>query len=63
MIDSGSLTGSIPTEIGELTGLTSLGLGKQLFSVLLVYFETKQILSLLLTFSLSYFLSYHFDRL
>ena len=37
------LIGSIPTEVGLLTELTSLELCKQLFSVLLVSFETKQI--------------------
>ena len=43
MIDYNELTGSIPTEVGLLTELTSLGLCKRLFSVLLVCFEIKQI--------------------
>ena len=37
------LTGPIPTEIGLLTDLTWLQLGKRLLSVLLSCFETKQI--------------------
>ena len=37
------LIGSIPTEIGLLTKLTSLRLGKRLFSVLLLCFEMKHI--------------------
>ena len=43
LIASNELTGSIPTEVGLLTELTSLGLCKRLFSVLLVCFEIKQI--------------------
>ena len=44
MIDYNELTGSIPTEVGLLTVLSNLGLGrKQLFSVLLVCFEIKHI--------------------
>ena len=44
LIDYNELTGSIPTEVGLLTELSYLDLGsKQLFSVLLVCFETKHI--------------------
>ena len=40
VLDKNELSGSIPTEVGLLTELTSLVLCKQLFSVLLVCFET-----------------------
>ena len=43
LIDRNELTGSIPTEVGLLTELTSLELCKRLFSVLLVCFETKHL--------------------
>ena len=43
VIVDNELTGSIPTEVGSLTTLDYLNFGKQLFSVLLLYFETRQI--------------------
>ena len=43
MIGWNKLTGSIPTEVGLLTNLDHLRLGKHLFSALLLCFETKQI--------------------
>ena len=42
MIAWNELTGSIPTEVGLLTELTSLGLCKRLFSVLLLHFEKRR---------------------
>ena len=53
---------NIPTEVGLLTELLSLELGKQLFLIiLLLYFATKQILFLLLTLFNCLFTVYH-DR-
>ena len=43
MIARNELTGSIPMEIGLLTNLMILNLGKCLHYVLLLCFETKQI--------------------
>ena len=40
-IAGNELTGPIPTEIGLLTELTWLDLGKRLFVVILLCFETK----------------------
>ena len=48
-IDENELTGPISTEIGLLTELTWLRLGKQVFSVVLFCFETKPTNSMLLT--------------
>ena len=50
MIDGNELTGSIPTEVGVLTKLKSLCLGKHLFSVLLLYSKPKQMRSMFLTY-------------
>ena len=52
-----TLTGSIPTEVGLMTELTSLVLSERLFSVLLVCFETKHIHSFFASnfFSLIFF--------
>ena len=53
---------NIPTEVGLLTELLSLELGKQLFLIiLLLYFATKHILFLLLTLFNCLFTVYH-DR-
>ena len=45
MIDVNELTGTIPTDIGLLTKLSTglLNLGKLLFSVSLIYFKPKKI--------------------
>ena len=43
LIDMNKLTGSIPTEVSSLNKLEYLYLCKQLFSALLLCFETKQI--------------------
>ena len=40
-IDGNELTGPIPTEISLLTDLMTLYLGKRLFVVILLCFETK----------------------
>ena len=47
--DTNELTGSIPTEVGLLTELRRLSFSKHLIFVLLFYFETRQICSILLT--------------
>ena len=45
MIASNELTGSIPTEVGLLTDLTSPDFGKHLFPVLLIHLEQNKSVS------------------
>ena len=52
MTEYNLLTGSIPTEVGLLTDLTTLDLSKHFISIYLLCFETKSVInSTLLTFS------------
>ena len=54
MTDNNIMSDSIPSEVGLLTGLTELSLSKRFISIHVLYFETKQIGSMVLTISLSF---------
>ena len=56
MTDNNTMADSIPTEVGFLTDLMKLDLGKHSISINLLCFETKQINFMVLTISLFFFL-------